>query len=46
MLHAEPTFSFADRYRVEGQIRELHDLGFAVDEVTLRPSGGGDGRCG
>jgi hypothetical protein len=42
VLHAEPTFSFADRYQVEGQIRRLHDLGFAVDEVALRPAGGSD----
>jgi hypothetical protein len=41
-LHAEPTFSFNDRYMVEGQIRRLHDLGFAVDEVTLQPAGNGD----
>jgi hypothetical protein len=39
VLHAEPTFSFADRYQVEGQIRNLHDLGFAVDEVTLEGAG-------
>jgi hypothetical protein len=39
VLHAEPTFSFDDRYQVEGQIRRLHELGFAVDEVTLRPAG-------
>jgi hypothetical protein len=42
VLHAEPTFSFADRYQVEGQIRALHELGFAVDEVTLQPATGGD----
>jgi hypothetical protein len=41
-LHAEPTFSFADRYQVEGRIRQLHDLGFAVDEVTLEPAGSAD----
>lgn len=39
ILHSEPVFGFADRYRVEGTIRRLHELGFAVDEVTLRPSG-------
>ena len=38
VLHAEPTFAYADRYQVEGQIRRLHDLGFAVDEVSLRPA--------
>ncbi|HLL65336.1 MAG TPA: DUF4032 domain-containing protein [Micromonosporaceae bacterium] len=41
VLHAEPTFSYDDRYQIEGQIRRLHELGFAVDEVTLRPSGDG-----
>jgi hypothetical protein len=43
VLHAEPTFTFADRYRVEGQIRRLNDLGFAVDEVSLQSAGGPDG---
>jgi hypothetical protein len=42
VLHAEPTFPFADRYRVECQLRRLHDLGFAVDEVTLQSDGAGD----
>ncbi len=37
LLHAEPTFGFADRYRVEGTIRRLNELGFAVDEVSLQP---------
>jgi hypothetical protein len=41
VLHAEPTFAFADRYQVEGQIRRLHELGFAVDEVSLQPAGSG-----
>lgn len=40
-LHAEPTFNFADRYRVEGQLRQLEDLGFVVDEIELRPVQGG-----
>jgi hypothetical protein len=39
VLHAEPTFSFNDRYQIEGQIRRLHELGFAVDEVNLHSSG-------
>jgi hypothetical protein len=39
VLHAEPTFSFEDRYQVEGQIRQLQDLGFVVDEVDLQPAG-------
>jgi len=37
ILHTEPVFGFADRYRVEGTIRQLNDLGFAVDEVSLQP---------
>jgi hypothetical protein len=37
VLHAEPVFDFTDRYRVEGTIRRLNDLGFAVEEVTLQP---------
>lgn len=41
VLHAQPTFSYADRYQIEGQIRRLHDLGFAVDEVTLQQTGDG-----
>ena len=39
-LHAEPEFSFGDRYRVESTVRGLNDLGFAVDEVTLAPVSG------
>jgi tRNA A-37 threonylcarbamoyl transferase component Bud32 len=37
ILHAEPVFALADRYRVEGTIRRLNELGFAVDEIALRP---------
>jgi len=37
VLHAEPVFGFDDRYRVEGTIRQLNDLGFAVDELSLQP---------
>jgi hypothetical protein len=36
-LHAEPVFGFTDRYRVEGTVRKLNELGFAVDEVSLQP---------
>lgn len=36
LLHDEPVFAYADRYRVEGRIRKLNELGFAVDEVSLR----------
>jgi hypothetical protein len=39
LLHAEPVFGFADRYRIEGTIRRLNDLGFAVEEVALHPVG-------
>jgi hypothetical protein len=37
VLHAEPVFGFSDRYRVEGTIRRLNDLGFAVDELSMQP---------
>ncbi|MBC3192625.1 DUF4032 domain-containing protein [Pseudonocardia sp. C8] len=43
-LHAAPEFPFDDRYRVEAAIRELNDLGFAVDEVALQPVGDGRSR--
>jgi hypothetical protein len=36
-LHAEPVFGFTDRYRVEGTIRRLNELGFAVDELAIKP---------
>jgi hypothetical protein len=36
-LHAEPVFGFTNRYEVEGTIRKLNELGFAVDEVSLQP---------
>ena len=39
LLHAEPVFGFTDRYRVEGTIRRLNELGFAVDELSLQPDG-------
>ncbi len=41
LLHSESTFGFADRYRVEGTIRKLNELGFAVDEVSLQPVSAG-----
>jgi hypothetical protein len=37
VLHAEPVFGFNDRYRVEGTIRRLNELGFAVDELSMQP---------
>jgi hypothetical protein len=38
-LHAEPRFAFSDRYRVESRVRDLEELGFVVDEVSLVPDG-------
>uniref|UniRef100_UPI0008322A89 DUF4032 domain-containing protein n=1 Tax=Aldersonia kunmingensis TaxID=408066 RepID=UPI0008322A89 len=44
LLHDEPEFGFGDRYRVEGTIRRLNELGYAVDEVALQPVEEGSGR--
>lgn len=44
VLHAEAIFGFTDRYRVEGVIRRLNDLGFAVDELSMQPDGATEGR--
>jgi hypothetical protein len=41
ILTDQPTFSYDDRYQVEGTIRRLHDLGYAVDEVNLQWNGPG-----
>ncbi|GLZ55034.1 DUF4032 domain-containing protein [Actinomycetospora sp. NBRC 106378] len=38
-LHAAPRFAFSDRYRVESTVRDLEELGFVVDEVSLVPDG-------
>nr|WP_246326440.1 DUF4032 domain-containing protein [Actinomycetospora corticicola] len=38
-LTAEPRFAFSDRYRVESRVRDLEELGFVVDEVSLVPDG-------
>ncbi|MFC5066044.1 DUF4032 domain-containing protein [Actinomycetospora atypica] len=43
-LHAEPQFAFSDRYRVESTVRDLEELGFVVDEVSLAPVTGGEVR--
>jgi hypothetical protein len=43
VLHAEPVFSFDDRYEVEGRVRQLEELGFAVDEINLVSTGPGPG---
>ena len=40
VLHAAPVFGFGDRYRVEGTVRQLNELGFAVEEVSLHPVDG------
>jgi hypothetical protein len=40
-LHMEPELSAADRHAVRARIRRLNDLGFAVDEITLEPTGHG-----
>jgi hypothetical protein len=39
ILHAEPVLGFSERHRIEGTIRRLNDLGFAVDELSLRQDG-------
>ena len=41
-LHLEPELSADDRHAVRARIRRLNELGFAVDEITLEPTGGGD----
>lgn len=37
-LHGQAQFAFGDRYRVEGTVRDLNDLGYVVDEVSLAPA--------
>ena len=44
VLHEEPLYSFADRIEIEGRIRRLNDMGFAVDEIELVPTEAGDER--
>ena len=41
VLHAEPVISYDERFQIEGQIRKIHELGFAVDEVNLQFTGDG-----
>ena len=43
-LHLEPELDAADRHAVRVRVRRLNDLGFAVDEINLEPTTGGDGR--
>jgi hypothetical protein len=42
-LHLEPILSPDDRQAVRARVRRLNDLGFAVDEISLEPSGRGEG---
>jgi Domain of unknown function (DUF4032) len=39
-LTHEETFGPDERYRVEARVRRLNELGFAVDELALEPTGG------
>jgi len=41
-LHLEPELPPDDRHAVRARIRRLNDLGFAVDEISLEPTPGGD----
>jgi hypothetical protein len=41
-LHVEPELSPDDRHAVRARIRRLNDLGFAVDEISLEPTAGGE----
>jgi hypothetical protein len=42
-LQLEPELSPGDRHAVRARVRRLNDLGFAVDEISLEPSGGTGG---
>ena len=42
-LHLEPELSPDDRHAVRARVRRLNELGFAVDEISLDPSGLGEG---
>ncbi len=44
VLSEQPLLSYGDRHEVEGRIRRLNELGFAVDELSLEPTGSGDER--
>ena len=41
-LHAEPEVLAGDRQAIRARVRRLNDLGFAVDEISIAPAGGGD----
>ena len=42
-LHLEPELSPDDQHAVRARVRRLNEIGFAVDEISLEPSGGGEG---
>ena len=39
-LHHQPEFPSYDRHAIRARIRRLNDLGFAVDEIRMEPTGG------
>jgi hypothetical protein len=41
-LHDEPEVSTLDRHAVRARIRRLNDLGFAIDQIDLEPTAGGE----
>ncbi len=43
-LHLVPELPSDDRHAIRARIRRLNDLGFAVDEISLEPSGAERGR--
>ena len=42
-LQLEPVLSPEDRHAVRARIRRLNELGFAIDEIALEPSGSAEG---
>ena len=42
-LHHEPELPTGDRHAIRARIRRLNDLGFAVDEMALEPTGSSAG---
>lgn len=44
ILHEEALYPFSQRRDIGTRISRLNDLGFAVDEITLEPTGEGDER--
>jgi hypothetical protein len=41
-LHLQPRLPAGDRHAIRGQLRRLNDLGFAVDEIEVVPTDGGE----